>query len=1398
MHNETFVSALCVGTPTVITRWLTVGLSLLTLSLLTGACGGENPWTISPPSDRSCDIYKQLRDNTKYTQASAYDDPEKSKEYSRDPKLRSPYKDLMAKGRELACLTLFRVNVGDKPTVFQMAAVALTDQGEIKSLDPQTKKYDGPIRWKLSPVQLKGVSLKLGLFVLHPGQLGGKDHTQYCRDLFLRNPQCFPDNKNQKSDCWFWMRFKPKLPKDTPFSLEGNQGSCTICSREICGNNVDDDCDGQTDEGCGESDCHHEGSTIPCYKGPKQTQGVGLCKEGVRTCRKTVNSDNKQVLQWSRCEKQGLPQQEVCNGIDDNCDGQTDEGLKDCCIVGEVRACYSGDPKQAGQGICERGVEQCAYDDKSKGGKWSSCGGDTKPLKEVCDGKDNDCNGKIDDGLPTKDCQTKQPGECAAGQETCRNGIVECRPKKPPQQELCNLKDDDCDGLIDELFQERGQPCKVPGAQGPCAKGIKLSCKLGQVTCQALYQVNSVEICNDGIDNDCNGKTDQEDSACDCKAGEKRKCYPGSAQTRGKGNCKDGEQICQLSGKWGTCIGAIEPKTEVCDGKDNNCDGNVDETFPAKGQLCFIVTGGAQGPCTYGRLDSCGSSPNFKPVCKAVYKAKAAEVCNNGIDDDCDGVIDNSPPCDCRNKASNTQPCSKMPPSLWNKGICKAGTQTCNFNGVWSGCLGEAPAAIETCDGKDNDCNGKIDEADPKLNVACQVQSKNGECKKGTNKCRSGKLVCVATIIVPPQSDPCDGKDNDCNGKIDDSDPATGKVCGDPTRKGECSRGKLACVKGQWTCPATQTSQKETCNGKDDDCNGVIDDNLTAPSCKSSRQGVCAQATKLCGGTQGWLECQPGDFFRISTLYQEKETLCDGKDNDCDGQVDTDSQGKPLTRSCYADSNGKAGPAVTRKVGSCKEGQSTCSKGLWGACSNAILPTVIQCNDDDKNCNGKPDKEEPECRCADKLAQGELVIRTWGTGKDGSLLIKNRLILDSIAGKELDRTPKSNRSQPDITSHEVTAIHAQAITVKDASGLQAGDEILLIHRQGDSKRVGTYELLRILSLDKTKLNLTSKVLGIYGSKDNQSLGGQKVMALRVPQYRRVTIASGGTLTVSPWNGKTGGILVFRAQELFRVGAGGTASVAGLGYRGAAKVSGNTDVPKAGESIQGESSDGIGKDGAGHAAAKGTNAASGGGGSYGSAGKPGLQRNGKPAGAAGKEYGKPSLQQTLYLGSGGGAGAPDSSAKGADSKNETGAGGSAGGLIFVIARTLNVAGTISADGAAGGNAVSFGATLGGGGGGSGGSIHLRAYNLQIYTGSKLTAAGGKGGLSAANGPSNPTQPIDKSVGGQGGNGRIDIRLLQLNGKDATSDPKNLASWVTTPIPKLGLIQKQCLPPAVVPQ
>lgn len=97
-------------------------------------------------------------------------------------------------------------------------------------------------------------------------------------------------------------------------------------SAESCGNMIDEDCDGMTDEGCG---CT-VGATMSCYSGAAGTAGVGACRNGTRTC--TAGPP----AAFGPCAGEVVPVTEVCsNGVDDDCDGTTDEG---CTTMGPTCA----------------------------------------------------------------------------------------------------------------------------------------------------------------------------------------------------------------------------------------------------------------------------------------------------------------------------------------------------------------------------------------------------------------------------------------------------------------------------------------------------------------------------------------------------------------------------------------------------------------------------------------------------------------------------------------------------------------------------------------------------------------------------------------------------------------------------------------------------------------------------------------------------------------------------------------------------------------------------------------------------------------------------------------------------------------------------------------------------
>ncbi|HCH62181.1 MAG TPA: hypothetical protein DFR83_05210, partial [Deltaproteobacteria bacterium] len=103
------------------------------------------------------------------------------------------------------------------------------------------------------------------------------------------------------------------------------------------------------------------------------------------------------------------------------------------------------------------------------------------------------------------------------------------------------------------------------------------------------------------------------------------------------------------------------------------------------------------------------------------------------------------------------------------------------------------PGADEVCDGKDNDCDGQIDEDFPTKNKACSVGV--GEClRTGTNQCKSnGSGVQCSVSVGTPSAETCDGKDNDCDGLTDENWPTKGNAC--TSGKGLCRRaGTLICA----------------------------------------------------------------------------------------------------------------------------------------------------------------------------------------------------------------------------------------------------------------------------------------------------------------------------------------------------------------------------------------------------------------------------------------------------------------------------------------------------------------------------------------------------------------------------------------------------------------------------
>jgi hypothetical protein len=401
------------------------------------------------------------------------------------------------------------------------------------------------------------------------------------------------------------------------------------------------------------------------------------------------------------------------------------------------------------------------------------------------------------------------------------------------------------------------------------------------------------------------------------------------------------------------------------------------------GALCPVQAGVCQGS-----RRTCQGTAGWKVCDAALYTAwspnyESAEITCDGRDNDCDGQTDEALP---------VMPCEQQ------AGVCAGSTKACGGTSGWLACTaaryGAAYEAVEaTCDGLDNDCDGSIDEG--LVGALCPVQA--GVCQGSRRTCQgtAGWKVCDAALYTAwsPNYESveitCDGRDNDCDGQTDEALPVVpceqqAGVCAGATKACGGTSGWLACTAARYG--ASYEAVEATCDGLDNDCDGSIDEGLVGALCPV-QAGVCEGARRVCQGTAGWQVCGAPLYAAFSDDYEGVEITCDGRDNDCDGVPDDNLPTVPCE-----EQRGVCAGSVKACGGT--SGWLACTAARYGVHYQA---TEATCDGLDNDCDGTTDEAWPTKGAV--CAVGEGICRRNGVNVCDPANPQGPVVCDAVAGE---------------------------------------------------------------------------------------------------------------------------------------------------------------------------------------------------------------------------------------------------------------------------------------------------------------------------------------------------------------------------------------------------------------
>ena len=498
-------------------------------------------------------------------------------------------------------------------------------------------------------------------------------------------------------------------------------------------------------------------------------------------------------------------------------------------------------------------------------------------------------------------------------------------------------------------------------------------------------------------DNPVEDRTNTEQSQSECKVGETASCYPTSqvgciynAQTRQwdcKGVCKVGTKTCQSNLTWGPCQNSEGPTAETCNGKDNNCDGQIDpmvncvSTYAGSG-----VQGNGDGPALQAQFDSpvvvkmgpkgnlyvlekgkhhirrvtpngqvetfAGSrSPGFKEGARltALFDEPKALVFD---------AVGNLYVADQNNNRIRKIDASGQVTTYVGTGTCTSiGGGDCRKNGPRLQATIRYPQALAVdslgqlyFSGSPNKTPFRIRKVDTKGYVTDYIDRTNKPLEGNLTVDLVGTLSYLAGYIF--ETFPLDGK------------PVT------PNTTAPCCNRAIAVDNWGGTYLALQTKNPT---------------GYSIYHLDRKYNATLLAGTKSCNPTQGCFKDGPGlqaQFYGPTGLDVDK----DGTIYVADTLNHRIRKITHLPEKCATPGQQRAcftGPASARKKGICKDGVQDCKNGYWTLCKGQILPTMESCRGSDENCDGLIDNTST-CTHAFSVDRWTLGLWRFNAGKGSS------------------------------------------------------------------------------------------------------------------------------------------------------------------------------------------------------------------------------------------------------------------------------------------------------------------------------------------------------------------------------------------------------------------------------